>query len=177
MLNKWKTILIALIIGLAVACTAVADEPTATPSNTPIPTVVIATPTPVASADFWQTELDLNRQLWESRAIERYHIEHRWICFCPQEYVALVDISVQDGAIVDIKFAEGWSGGGEPVIAQYHTVAGLFDIIQDAIDRKAYNVTVEYDQELGFPSDVYINYDARTADEEMGFMAANLQAQ
>lgn len=179
MLNKWKTILFALIIGAAVACTAVADEPTGTPTGTPTPTVVISTPTPVASPDVQQTELDLNRQLWKSKAIQRYHFEHRWICFCPQEYVALVDISVRDGPIVGIKFAEVEDGTtkGDPDISRYYTISGLFDIIQEAIDTKAFDIDVKYDAELGYPTAVYIDYDARTADEEMGFMAANLMAE
>jgi hypothetical protein len=35
-------------------------------------------------------------------------------------------------------------------------------------------VSVEYDAELGFPRDTFIDYDDRIADEERGFAIANL---
>ena len=178
MLKKWKTILFALIIGSVVACTTIADEPTATPNNTPTPTVVVSTPTPQVNPEVRQTELDLNRKLWESKAIARYQFEYRWNCFCTQDYVALVDISVQEGAIVDISFVEAEFGTikGDPDISRYYTISGLFDIIQEAIDTEAFDIDVKYDAELGYPTEVHIDYDVRIADEEMGFMAANLQA-
>ncbi|MDA1129823.1 MAG: DUF6174 domain-containing protein, partial [Chloroflexi bacterium] len=179
---RWITILIVLIIGATVACTSTATETPATPPTTPTqtPTVIIPTQTPGTLVDKspLQIELDLNRQLWDSKAIERYHFEHRWICFCVADFRALVNITVRDGAIVDVKFVENQeneSTVGDPSAAEYYTVVGLFDIIQDAIDKKAFGVTVEYDSEFGYPTDVFIDYDSRMADEERGFMAGNLQ--
>ncbi len=108
--NKSLLILIGLMVGLAVACTTGANEtdgpptfvptPAASPTPSPTPTVVVPTqtPGPVVDKSPLQTELDLNRQLWESKAIDGYHFEHRWICFCIQDFVAPVDIG-RDGSM------------------------------------------------------------------------------
>ena len=51
----------------------------------------------------------------------------------------------------------------------YRTVDGLFDLIQYAINEDAASITAAFDSTLGYPTDANIDYDADTADEEMGF--------
>ena len=51
----------------------------------------------------------------------------------------------------------------------YLTIDGLFDLIQDAYDRNAHEVQVEFDPSRGYPTRIYIDYSEMIADEELGF--------
>ena len=51
----------------------------------------------------------------------------------------------------------------------YLSIDGLFDLIQDAIDRSAFQISVKYHGELGYPLWAAIDYDRRIMDEEKGF--------
>ena len=54
------------------------------------------------------------------------------------------------------------------------TVAGLFDLIQEAIDQGAYSISVVYHPDLGYPASLGIDYDRRIADEEVGFRVSGV---
>jgi hypothetical protein len=53
------------------------------------------------------------------------------------------------------------------------TVPGLFDFIQDAIDRSAVAINVTYESS-GYPQNVSIDYDLRLADDQRGFEIQSL---
>ena len=38
----------------------------------------------------------------------------------------------------------------------------------------AFKIMAEYDQDLGYPVEVFIDFDQRIADEEQGWMSSNL---
>ena len=58
----------------------------------------------------------------------------------------------------------------------YHTIDGLFDKIQDAIDREAVRLTVSYDPEIGYPTSVSIDYSLTIIDEEFSFTATSYES-
>ncbi len=162
--NNLILILIGLMVGLAVACTAGANTtdgpptfvptPAASPTPSPTPTVVVPTQTPGPGVDKspMQTELDLNRQLWVSKAINGYHFEHRWIYFCIQDVVAPVDVTVDGSEIVEVRYLDDEPHRRATDAAQYYTIPGLFNLIQDAIDTGAYSLEAQYDAEFGYPT-------------------------
>ena len=86
---------------------------------------------------------DLNRQLWESKAIDGYHFEHRWICFCIQDFVAPVDVTVDGSEIIEVRYLDDEPHRSAPDAAQYYTIPGLFNMIQDAIVTGAHSLAVE----------------------------------
>ena len=49
------------------------------------------------------------------------------------------------------------------------TIEKLFETIQDAYDKDAYLVAVEYDEENGSPISIYINQIEMLFDEEIGY--------
>ncbi len=55
------------------------------------------------------------------------------------------------------------------IFALPSSVTRLFDLIQDAIDRDAASIIVEYQTSLGYPFDISIDYDAAVADEEVRY--------
>jgi hypothetical protein len=55
-------------------------------------------------------------------------------------------------------------------------VDGLFDLLEDAVERRAEEMRVSWDPARRYPTRVWIDYDDRVADEELGFTAAELTA-
>jgi hypothetical protein len=46
------------------------------------------------------------------------------------------------------------------------TIDSAFTLIQEAIDQEAASITVEYNETLGYPMSISIDYNAMIADEE-----------
>jgi hypothetical protein len=122
-----------------------------------------------------QAVLDEVLALWAATSASEYTFEFNWVCFCIREWVSPVSLSVSGGEVVSAMFVES----GEPVtdanqLASYVTIEGLFQLLQDAIDQSAESIQVEFHPTDGYPVSAFIDYDARMADEERGFSAANL---
>jgi hypothetical protein len=116
-----------------------------------------------------QRELNQNRRLWEAQGIDDYRFVARRSCFCGPESTAPVVVEVRDDQIVSLTYQET----GEPVSETYAglwpSLDGVFDIVQDAIDRDSYQVIVEYDRERGFPTVISIDYIEQAIDDELVF--------
>ena len=141
------------------------------PLERPTPTPTLQTPL----LEEVQRELDRNILLWESRGLENYQMDFQWLCFCPPEYVEPVVVSVRNGDTIDaVVFIESGLAVDQSHVSRYTTIDGLFDLLQEAIDRNAFSISVEYDAELGHPLRASIDYDHRVADEERGFVAGNI---
>ena len=148
-----------------------ADTSTESPTTTPLPTQSPNEPT----LDDLQRELNQNRELWESNGVADYQFVYQKICFCAPPDVAPVTVSVSQGTIVAVTLVDSGLSVTEADLERYSTIEDLFDLIQDAIDRDAYKISVEYDADLGYPLEANIDYDSRMADEEQGFKASGLE--
>ena len=82
------------------------------------------------------------------------HLNFRWECYCGQEYVEPVSISVRENRIVDVAFVTDNVPFTIGTLWKYRTVDGLFDLLQEGINQKAYSISAEYHPELGYPIDV-----------------------
>lgn len=111
---------------------------------------------------------------WTAADTGNYTFEYRRLCFCPQEFndPMMVNI-VNDSVLSAISLATNL-----PVIDDVrdtiNSVEGMFDLLQEAIDTRANTITVNYNDELGYPESIYIDYDEAVADEELSFTADNL---
>ena len=107
------------------------------------------------------------RARWAVYGDADYDMTFNWRCFCPPSQLAPVDLQVRDRGVA----AGAYPGGPELAsdqLAEYRTVDGLFDFIEEAIDGRAVAINVTYDAS-GYPADAWIDYDERITDEERGF--------
>jgi hypothetical protein len=82
-------------------------------------------------------------------------------------------VTVQQGRVTSLTDAEtGAPFGGDPLMPV--TVEGLFAAIDDALDRDADQVTVQYDPQLGYPLEIAIDFSQQVADEEIYYSASEL---
>ena len=104
------------------------------------------------------------RALWASQGLTDYTFDVVRICYC--QFVADVRVTVKDGVITGVTELAS-EVARDPEL--FRTIDGFFDLVQDAYDRDAHEVQVEFDPSRGYPTRIWINYVLMIADEEMGF--------
>ena len=109
------------------------------------------------------------RQIWEARRSDRYVFELERQCFCAEDARGPVRITVDGSRAV----SRVYTGSGREVAVAFAdlfpTVDGLFDVLEDALERSADRVDVTWDPVSGAPSSFFIDYSLGMADEELGF--------
>lgn len=124
-------------------------------------------------------ELREAQQRWESLGWFDYDYVFTRGCFCPPEWVGPYAVEVRTGAIVGASYnGTDLFDVGSLEIGRYDeivkTVPGLFDEIERAL-QEADHIDVSYHAEYGYPTDVYIDWDRNTADEEVNYTIAGLR--
>lgn len=109
------------------------------------------------------------RAKWENADIATYILTVRRSCECLHpEMTGPVVVSVRDGVIESRVYEDG-----TPVPSQYASsfpdVPGLFAIIEDAIQRNAARLNATYHPAYGVPLSFFIDYNAGTVDDEVGY--------
>lgn len=118
----------------------------------------------------------LNQSKWAAQQIKNYQFVFRRICFCLQDYVRPVIITVRDGKIQAVRYADRDQLLVPPdQFNRYLTIDELFATIQQAIERQAHRITATYDPRRGFPTSISIDYVAGIADDEQGFRISTLK--
>jgi len=118
-----------------------------------------------------QARLDQARAQWRAQGIADYTYVFSRGCFCVEEAREPVTITVRGGAIASVVSV---AGGAPRDPAQYTTVEGLFDLVQDAIDQDAATIRTEYDPARGYLTSAWLDISERLADEEMSVEARSL---
>jgi hypothetical protein len=116
--------------------------------------------------DVLRDELRRNEQLWLAAGPPASYSMNVLLVTAANSDPDLVRVHVEGGAIVGGTYV----GSGQPVpatvIADYTTVAGLFDIIRDALNRRAPAIAVNYHPQYGYPEELFIDFDRnRTSDD------------
>ena len=121
-------------------------------------------------------QLQQSKQLWAKQNISNYRFTLRRSCFCLPKSTEPVRIEVRKGKVTSIIAVSN----GKPVNREYFTnsdsIAKLFDLVEDAIARKAYRLSVTYHPTLGYPTEISIDYDKQMADEEISLTVDKLEA-
>jgi Family of unknown function (DUF6174) len=112
--------------------------------------------------------LEEARRRWDAADVVDYTYVLRRNCFCAGG-VEPVRIVVRAGAAISYTLVETGETLPEEWRPWYPTVGGLFEFLEDAVDRDAQRIDVRYDDRLGYPVTIYVDYDERIADEEMGY--------
>ena len=111
------------------------------------------------------------RGTWERANIDTYVYVVRRSCECLPAAIGPVEVEVVNGVVQSRTYADG-----TPVNAVhadgFPDVPGLFAMIGDALSQRPARVHIEYDGAYGFPKEVFIDFSAAVADEEMVYSTA-----
>lgn len=114
-------------------------------------------------------EIRRERALWESAKVTSYRFVLRATCLCELSPRSPVLVEVRGGKPVSVKpLTESKYFYFYPESYKRHnTIDKLFDVIQEAVTRKAEVVSVSYDPALGYPTVIVIDEDTRYVDDEV----------
>lgn len=137
----------------------------------------------ISSCDSSATsELDSNKELWQSQNLTDYDFTLERQCFCPEDWRGPVVIQVRNGKAVAITYVSTGEIAGAEKFEDVDTIEELFDVIRDAyegkntFDEKAETVNVSYHPEMGYPLTIFIDVSTNIADEEQGYTVEELTA-
>lgn len=121
-----------------------------------------------------QAQLSENRERFRATVGNSYRYDYQNVCFCGPDTRREVVVTVVNGVRTSVSAIDGTSIPRENWV-DYLTVEEVFDAIAQALAEEAASVRVTYDDALGYPRDVFIDFDERIADEERGFSIENLE--
>ncbi len=114
--------------------------------------------------------LEANRAVWNAASISTYVYRYRKVCDCHRDTPADTIVAVRDGEVVDVRYERADYVSAMPVdpaeFRWFRTIADLFSLISTA-EANAETVRVSYDQSLGHPSYIYIDYDHSMIGDEV----------
>lgn len=119
--------------------------------------------------------LQFNRNLWNQRNISNYRYTLSNSCFCLPDARGPVVIEVRNGQTTSITSVATDQPVDPQLFFAYDTIPKLFDVIQDAIKRRAYSLNVRYNPRLGYPTQIDIDYNSQIADEEVYLTIENFE--
>ena len=122
-----------------------------------------------------QKSLDRHLSQWKKAGFDKYSYEFRRSCFCMRDYTKPVLIRVKNNTVTDARFKDNNKQLTEAFKGNRQTINMLFKTIQDAIDRKAHSIKIEYNEQYGYPASIVVDYDERMADEELYLSAKDLK--
>jgi hypothetical protein len=106
-------------------------------------------------------------QRWDELKLSHYDFELSRVCFClPRSEV--LKVTVAAGKIVELQDAATGAAVAQDEAPWARTIDGFFDLIEEA-ERKGAKVTVTWDETLGYPTDIAIDWVPRAADDEVRF--------
>jgi hypothetical protein len=115
-------------------------------------------------------ELDGARARWRSAGLARYEYGYHKYCECHRDSPPETVVTVRDGAVTGVRHRPAGSTAEVPAADKnfeyYWTVDGLFGLIASALERGV-QVRAAYDPALGYPREVYIDYDADFIGDEL----------
>lgn len=136
--------------------------------NTPRPVQTLIAPAPMLLVLMFlvactsplgpqQDDLSDARARWSSQGPETYVYDLQRFCFCGGDALRVARILVSKEQVV----SGVWVESGDPItnypFGELPTIEDLFAEVQDAIDREAHSLEVEYDEQRGFPTYVAID--------------------
>ncbi|MBX9258737.1 hypothetical protein H1Q63_33260 [Desmonostoc muscorum CCALA 125] len=129
-----------------------------------------------ASHNLNNRRLYFNRRLWEKQNISNYRYTFSNGCFCIPDARGPVIIEVRNGKKPLItSVATGQPVENPEFFDKYNTIPKLFNVIQDAINRQASSLDVNYNPKLGYPTQINVDYNAQIADEEIYLTIENFE--
>ena len=94
-------------------------------------------------------------------------------CFCPPDALKPMNIRVFQGKV------QSATVDGIPLSADRMdsvlTIEQLFQKVHEAIDRNVSRLEVKYDPTYGYPTNIFVDYEAMMADEELSLNASDFK--
>lgn len=121
-------------------------------------------------------DLEEARRLWADRGLQAYAFTYELACFCGGPGQPLARVTVTDGRVTGALVPAEDRRVPEEELAGYPTIPDLFDDVEAWLDRDPVSARTLFDPAFGHPVDVFVDFRADVADEELGFRVRELVA-
>ncbi|MDX1735124.1 MAG: DUF6174 domain-containing protein [Halioglobus sp.] len=119
--------------------------------------------------------LNEQRDKWSLGGISSYVYEGSALCFCIPDFVRPHRVTVINGAVTELFFADTLLPDNDPVSLQFYLpVEGFLDLLQDRIDDNWMTVEAMFDPALGYPLSFFTDFSDQIADDEYWFTIESL---
>ena len=122
------------------------------------------------------TELRQNERRWSDQQIRSYRFVLQSMHFGGPDTTLPVIIEVTEGTRSSIRPVSEGSPVNTEYFSRYDTVEKLFDTIRSAIESGAESTEVTYDENLGHPRQIAIDYNRIVADEGFSLEVSEFQS-
>jgi hypothetical protein len=126
-----------------------------------------------------KNDLSANQQKWETSGVKHYRYDLHIGCFCAFRDKMPLSIEVKDGAIVSMSYADGTAVTADDpeweLFSRFATFDNLFTDLQSGPGSKAEEVTMKFDPDYGFPSEVVIDQIKAATDDEYYLTVSNFE--
>jgi len=122
-------------------------------------------------------DLVANRAKWDAATNNGQSVAYtaQTSCFCPPDYTLPMNITEQNGKVIDATYADTGEAVPSYIRDGLLTMNERFDQLQDAYLSGADRIDASYDAKLGYPNSVYIDKSFMIADEEISYTIKDLQ--
>lgn len=103
-----------------------------------------------------RTQLRAHEAVWSENGAASYSVQVTRRCLCEDPYD--VELEIVDGQIVSGTHVFSGDPLSEAELAEQLTLPDLFDLVEDALDRRVPSVSVSYNATFGFVQYLYIDY-------------------
>jgi hypothetical protein len=125
-----------------------------------------------------QSEIEQNKEKWESANISHYRYHLSITCFCIFSQDMPLIVEVQDGKVVSMEFQNGneIDAGSRELFEKYATIDRIFTELEADLNGAADKVTIAgYDPTYGFPTEVTIDFIEEATDDELYLNLSNFE--
>ena len=112
------------------------------------------------------------RATWSRTGPASYEYVYHELCFCA--IVEPVRITVTEDRVTAASFVETGEPLSEDQVSWMPTVDDLFDRLEDVLGQDPVQYSVDFDPDMGYPSEASVDISRQIADEEFSFTAYDL---
>ena len=121
-------------------------------------------------------QLEAAQQRWQATTHPDYDLTVQRSCFCVMEVVRPVRVAVRNGSPTGLVYADSGTAVDTALFAHYRSVDRMFAFLHDVIASKPDSIAVAFDPVWGYPTQVTVDPNFTTVDEEFAFQVSGFTA-
>ncbi|MEZ4608474.1 MAG: DUF6174 domain-containing protein, partial [Deinococcales bacterium] len=121
-----------------------------------------------------QRDLDNYQKLWLQQGYNNYSVVFQRLCFCIPDVTRPAKLIVRDGQVESANYVDSAETVASQWLDSFLSIEAVFSLIAEAIASGAERIDVSYDEALGYPKQLYIDYSSAIADDELQLYLSDL---
>jgi len=130
---------------------------------------------PKATTNDIASEVQSNREKWNSHDISSYEIEMQKICYCVPEVVRMMVFEVDSNKVKTVRYADTGEIVDPQHYGEFNTIEGMFNFIEQALEKNPADLSIAYDEKYGYIKEVNVDFKENIADDEISIIASNMR--